>query len=145
MILQIMQNLQNEQISFDYMSAFEILHPSLIMKCRKLFENGHFSESAEKGFKVVRDRLRDLTGFENGSDAFGRGRLQVLGATAKNVESDFHDAVQFLTMSIDKFRNEKAHTANAKITDPKRAYAYLQLSNLAMLLLDNATITNVSS
>jgi len=43
-------------------------------------------------------------------------------------------------MAIDRFRNEKSHTSDAKIDDPTRAYEYLRLSSLAMNLLDGAEI-----
>jgi CRP/FNR family transcriptional regulator, cyclic AMP receptor protein len=35
-------------------------------------------------------------------------------------------------MAIDRFRNEKSHTADGNISDPIRAYEYLRLSSLAM-------------
>src|SRR6185312_10054360 len=108
-------------------------------KCSGLYTSGHYAEAVEKGFKVVRDRLRSLTGHEKGADAFGKGKLQVQGAAAPNVESDFNEAVKFLLMAIDFFRNEKAHTSDARITDPIRAEHYLMLSSLAMHLLENAT------
>ena len=61
-------------------------------------------------------------------------------AAASNVDQDFNDAVKFLTMSIDRFRNEKSHSSDIKIDDPVRAYEYLSLSSLAMHLLDKAEI-----
>lgn len=51
---------------------------------------------------------------------------------------DFQNGVKFLTMAIDRFRNEKAHTADGNIRDPIRAYEYLRLSSLAMHLVDGA-------
>ena len=90
-----------------------------------------YAEAVEKGFKVVRDKLRKLTGHETGSEAFGKGKLHIKGATATNVDKDFNEAVKFLTMAIDRFRNEKSHTSDAKIDDPMRAYEYLRLSSLA--------------
>jgi Protein of unknown function (Hypoth_ymh) len=48
------------------------LHPEIYKKCDDLFEKAAYAEAVEKGFKVVRDRLRKLTGYETGSDAFGR-------------------------------------------------------------------------
>jgi uncharacterized protein (TIGR02391 family) len=116
------------------------LHPAIYGKCHDLFEKGAYSEAVEKGFKVVRDRLRQLTGHETGSDAFGRGKLHIKGAAAPNVEEDFNAGVKFLTMAIDRFRNEKSHTSDAKIDDPTRAYEYLRLSSLAMNLLDQGEI-----
>ena len=118
------------------------LHPEIYGKCHDLFKNGAYAEAAEKGFKVVRDRLRKLTGYETGSEAFGKGKLHIKGASAANVDSDFNEAVKFLTMAIDRFRNEKSHTSDAKIDDPFRAYEYLRLSSLAMNLLNDAEIAS---
>lgn len=116
------------------------LHPTIDSKCRDLFETGHYAEAVEKSFKVVRDRLRQLTGYETGSEAFGKGGLHIRGASAVYVDKDFNEGVKFLTMAIDKFRNEKSHTSNVKIDDPNHAGEYLQLSSLAMHLLDNAEL-----
>lgn len=116
------------------------LHPEIFEKCQQLFESGTYAEAVEKGFKVVRDRLRELTGFERGSDAFGKGKLHIKGAAASNVDDDFNEGVKFLTMAIDYFRNEKSHTSNAKVDEPSRAHEYLKLSSLAMHLLDQAEI-----
>jgi hypothetical protein len=45
-------------------------------------------------------------------------------------------------MAIDMFRDEKSHTSDARIKDPVRAQQYLNLSSLAMSLLDDAEIRN---
>src|SRR3989304_2621825 len=115
-----------------------VLHPEILSKCRSLFEKEEYPEAVEKSFKVVRDRLRSITGYEKGSEAFGKGRLHIKGAAADNVDSDFNEGVKFLTMAIDRFKNEKSHTSNAKINNPQRAYEYLTLSSLAMNLLEQA-------
>jgi uncharacterized protein (TIGR02391 family) len=117
------------------------LHPTVEQACGGLFEDGHYAEAVEKSFKVVRDRLRVLTGFETGSDAFGRGGLRIPGAAAAHVIDDFNRAVKFLTMAIDNFRNEKSHSSDGHITDPARAREYLSMSSLAMHLLDQAEIS----
>lgn len=116
------------------------LHPEIAEKCSPLYKPGTYAESVEKGFKVVRDRLRKLTGHETGSEAFGKGKLHIIGAAAPHVDNDFNQAVKFLTMAIDMFRNEKSHTSDAHIADPVRAHHYLVLSSLAMYLLDNAEV-----
>jgi uncharacterized protein (TIGR02391 family) len=118
----------------------DALHSEIFRKCSSLYKAGAYAEAVEKGFKVVRDRLRHLTGFETGSEAFGKGGLYINGAVAPNVDKDFNDGVKFLTMAIDKFRNEKSHSSDAKIDDPTRAYEYLSLSSLAMNLLNQAEI-----
>lgn len=126
--------------SINNIKDLSLLHPDIYSKCQSLFEKGEYSEAAEKGFKVVRDRLRTLTNYETGAKAFGNTKLHIKGAVVSNVDYDFNEAVKFLTMSIDNFRNEKSHTSNAKIDDPQRAYEYLTLSSLAMNLLDHAEI-----
>ena len=118
--------------------AIESLHSEIYAKCRNLYEGGDYAEAVEKGFKLVRDKLRALTGYETGSDAFGKGHLYIDGAAAPHVDDDFQNGVKFLTMAIDRFRNEKSHTADGNISDPIRAYEYLRLSSLAMHLLEGA-------
>lgn len=121
-------------------NRLENLHKEIYKKCFELYQKGAYAEAVEKSFKVVRDRLRKLTGYETGSEAFGKGKLHIKGAAAQNVDQDFNDAVKFLTMAIDRFRNEKSHTSDAKIDDPIRAYEYLRLSSLAMNLLEDSEI-----
>jgi hypothetical protein len=99
--------------------------------CPKSCADGSYGEAVEKGFKfkVVRDRLRSLTSYETGSDAFGKGKLYSKGAAAPHVDDDFQNGVKFLTMAIDRFRNEKSPTADGNISDPVRAYEYPHLSS----------------
>lgn len=118
--------------------AMDSLHPEILAKCRALYEGGAYPESVEKSFKLVRDRLRALTSYETGSEAFGKGRLYIDGSAAAHVDADFQDGVKFLAMAIDRFRNEKSHTADGNISDPIRAYEYLRLSSLALHLLESA-------
>jgi uncharacterized protein (TIGR02391 family) len=122
--------------------SLEKLHPEIKEKCESLFKSKEYSEAAEKGFKIVRDRLRILTGYERGGDAFGKGKLHIKGAAATHVDSDFNNAVKYLTMSIDMFRNEKSHTSDGNIGNPDRAFEYLVLSSLAMNLLNNTEINS---
>ena len=103
-----------------------------------MFETGHYAEAVERSYKIVRDRLRVLTGYETGAEAFGKGKLRIGGAAAPHVADDFNEGVKFLTMAIDKFRNEKSHSSDGHINDPARAREYLSVSSLAMHLLDQA-------
>lgn len=132
--------MESNTMSVKEIDSNTMFHPQISIKCQTLLDGGHYAEAVEKGFKVVKDKLRELTGFEKGSDAFGKGGLFINGASAKNVEEDFNDAVKFLTMAIDNFRNEKAHTSNAVIDSKNKAAQYLNLSSLAMDHLDNASI-----
>jgi uncharacterized protein (TIGR02391 family) len=121
-------------------TGIKSLHPEIYSRCRTLYAGGDYAEAVEKSFKVVRDRLRTLTSHETGSEAFGKTKLYIGGAAAPHVDEDFQNGVKFLTMAIDRFRNEKSHTADGNISDPIRAYEYLRLSSLAMHLLDGAVV-----
>lgn len=131
--------IQNKERNTKRAQDLANLHPNIYSKCHELYEKGAYPEAVEKGFKVVRDKLRELTGHEKGSDAFGKGKLHIKGAAANHVDDDFNEGVKFLTMAIDRFRNEKSHTSDAQIEDPTRAFEYLTLCSLAMRL-DNAEI-----
>jgi uncharacterized protein (TIGR02391 family) len=121
-------------------AGIKSLHPEIYSRCHTLYAGADYAEAVEKGFKVVRDRLRSLTSHETGSEAFGKGKLYIQGAAAPHVDDDFQNGVKFLTMAIDRFRNEKSHTADGNISDPVRAYEYLRLSSLAMHLLDRPVV-----
>ena len=80
------------------MESLDNLHPLIKSKCSSLDEKKELSEAVEKGFKVVRDRLRQLSGYETGAEAFGKGKLYIKGAAAIHVDFDFNEGVKFLTM-----------------------------------------------
>jgi uncharacterized protein (TIGR02391 family) len=115
-----------------------LLHEAVLARCEKLFRSGHYAEAAEFSFRVVRERLRQLTGHETGSEAFGKGKLHIRGAIEPHVDADFNQGVKFLTMAIDMFRNEKTHTKEIGVDTSIKALQYLILSSLAMRLLDSA-------
>ncbi len=135
-------NEQEEKEKVDF--SLDKLHSTIISKCSSLFENREYSEAVEKGFKVVRDKLRQLTSYERGSEAFGKGGLYIKGAAAPHVDEDFNQGVKFLLMAIDMFRNEKSHTSDGNIDNPIRAREYLTLCSLAMNFLDKAEIRGES-
>ena len=116
------------------------LHPEILEKCSALLEAEAYPEAVELGFKIVRDRLRKMTGHETGSEAFGKGGLYILGAAAPNVEADFNQGCKFLMMAIDMFRNEKSHTSEGNVDDPMHAHQYLMVGSLALRFLDRAEI-----
>ena len=121
-------------------TAIGSLHPAIYSGCSKLYESNDYAEAVEKSFKIVRQRLRVLTTYETGAEAFGKGKLHIDGAGASHVDDDFQNGVKFVTMAIDRFRNEKSHTADGNIRDPIRAYEYLRLSSLAMHLLEGGQV-----
>src|ERR1035441_1042876 len=82
------------------------LHPHIESRCGDLYASGAFAEAVEKSFKVVRDRLRELTGYEKGSEAFGKGKIHIRGAAAPHVDADFNEGAKFLMMPL---RSEEHH------------------------------------
>ncbi len=80
-------NIEAIQVAQEFPRA--LLHKAIIAKCEKLFWSGHYAEAVERSFRVVRDRLRQLTGYEKGSEAFGKGKLHVKGAVAPSLIPSF--------------------------------------------------------
>jgi uncharacterized protein (TIGR02391 family) len=116
------------------------VHPKIEKDCDALLQEETLDEAVAKSFRIVRDRLRDISGYETASDAFGKGGLYIKGAAAKHVDEDFNAGVKFLMMAIDRFRNEKSHTSDGNIKTTDQAYRYLMMSSLAMDFLDRAEV-----
>ena len=119
----------------------ERLHPKIVEHSGGLFVSEHYFEATVTGYKVVRDRLRELTGYEKATDAFGRGGLYINGSAGEHVDGDFQKAAQFLMMAGDMFRNEGTHTSHhSGITGSDLAYQHLNVSSLSMHYLDSAVV-----
>jgi len=112
------------------------LHPKIIAKSQKLFKDEHYREAVGNAFMVVKDRLRSITGYESSFPAFEDGGLYINGAAAPEVDEAFQDGVKRLLGAIDKFRNEKFHTAEGGISDKNKALSYLHVCNLALTFLE---------
>lgn len=119
-------------------SMLDVLHPSVRAQCGGLFGDCHYAEAARKAFALVKDRLRELTGNERATDAFGGKVLSVLGSPAEHVAGDFNEGVKYLAMAIDRFRNVLSHTAKGGILDPVSGFEYLVISSRMMHFLDKA-------
>ena len=112
------------------------LHPKIIAKSQKLFKDEHYREAVGNAFMVVKDRLRSITGYESSFPAFEDGGLYINGAAAPEVDEAFQDGVKRLLGAIDKFRNEKFHTAEGGISDRNKALSYLHVCSLALTFLE---------
>ncbi len=116
-------------------NELQYMNPKLIEKVGKLYADKYYSEAVGKGFSVVKDRLRDITGKENGFPAFDDAGLYIKGSAAENVDAAFQEGVRRLLGSIDKFRNEKFHTSEGNIKEKEKALSYLHMCNLALSFL----------
>ena len=125
-------------IIYEEKYGVEVLHNEVREKCIGLFNDGHYKNAAEESFKVVKDKIRHLTGSEKPHESFGKGKgLYIKGAAAENVDDNFNKGVKFLIMAISYFRNERTHTSEGEI-NKKKGFHYLMLSSLALMFLDSA-------
>ncbi len=103
---------------------------------QKLLNSGHYFNAVEEAYKVVRQKLKDITGKEKAHEAFAESNQEkIFGHKPKNEEEkDFFEGVKFLHMSIQFLRNEKAHTP-AQDLDKNLAIHYISLASLAYDLI----------
>jgi len=114
-----------------------VLQKDVFSHVQDLLQNGHYFNAVEEAYKIVRYKLRDITGKEKAHEAFKSANYPVIfGHAAKDaVEADFFEGVKFLHMAIQKLRNEKAHTPAHKI-DKNLAIHYIVLASLSYDLID---------
>ena len=125
------------QASFKVDSITIKINQNILKHVRTLLETGHYFNAVEEAYKIVREKLREITGKERAHEAFKENNYDLIfGHTPKNeVEKDFFEGVKFLHMAIQKLRNEKAHTP-AKEIDKNLAIHYIVLASLAYDLID---------
>ena len=114
-----------------------VLQKDVFDHVQNLLNDGHYFNAIEEAYKIVRKKLKDITGKEKAHEAFKEGNYSLIfGHDPKNeTEKDFFDGVKFLHMAIQKLRNEKAHTLAQEI-DKNLAIHYLVLASLAYDLID---------
>jgi len=103
---------------------------------QKLLNSGHYYNAVEEAYKIVRQKLKDITGKEKAHEAFSESNQEkIFGRKPKNdAEKDFFEGVKFLHMSIQFLRNEKAHTP-AQDLGKNLAIHYISLASLAYDLI----------
>lgn len=102
----------------------------------ELLNNGHYFNAVEEAYKIVRKKLKEVSGKEKATDAFNRANYKkIFGHEPRDgAEKDFFEGVTFLHMSIQFLRNEKAHTPAGKL-DRNLAIHYISLASLAYDLI----------
>ncbi|MFA5778493.1 MAG: TIGR02391 family protein [Candidatus Paceibacterota bacterium] len=103
---------------------------------QKLLNDGHYFNAVEEAYKIVREKLKDITGKEKATDAFSNSNYEKIFGhqPANDVEKDYFEGVKFLHMAIQFLRNEKAHTP-ARDLDKNLAIHYISLASLAYDLI----------
>lgn len=103
---------------------------------QKLLNSGHYFNAVEEAYKIVRKKLKDITGKEKATDAFNNSNYEKIFGhqPIDQAEKDFFEGVKFLHMSIQFLRNEKAHTPASDL-DKNLAIHYISLASLAYDLI----------
>jgi len=111
------------------------------------YEDGHYAEAVEAGFKEVIKRVKDYVNEKNadnldGAKAMGRAfdfdrqePLIKFNNLQTKEEKDEQRGIAFLFKGVVGIRNRKVHE-NITLNDPYRALEYLALASLLMRLLD---------
>lgn len=113
-----------------------ILQKAVFDHVQKLLNDGHYFNAVEEAYKIVRKKLKEVSGKEKATDAFSEANYErIFGhKPADDTEKDFFEGVKFLHMSIQFLRNEKAHTP-AMDLDKNLAIHYISLASLAYDLI----------
>lgn len=123
------------------------LHPRIKEVVGTKYENGHYAEAVEAGFKEVIKKVKDYVNTKNGSTidgaramgyAFDFERHEPLikfNNLQSEEEKDEQRGIALLFKGIVSIRNRKAHE-NVVLNDPYRALEYLALASLLMRLFD---------
>ncbi len=112
------------------------IHPEIYEHIKRYLETGDHFHAVEESYKFVRAKLRDMTGSEKAHEAFSESNYEkIFGRLpSTDAEKDFFEGVKFLNMSIQKLRNEKAHTPASEV-ERNLAIHYISLSSLAYDLI----------
>lgn len=103
---------------------------------QKLLNDGYFFNAVEEAYKIVRKKLKEVSGSEKATDAFANQNVEKIFGhqPIDDVEKDFFEGVKFLHMAIQFLRNEKAHTPALEI-NKNLAIHYISLASLAYDLI----------
>ena len=112
------------------------LQKEIFNHVQDLLNNGHYFNAVEESYKIVREKLKEITGKEKAHEAFANSNYEKIFGhqPINNAERDFFEGVKFLHMAIQFLRNEKAHTP-ARPIDKNLAIHYISLASLAYDLI----------
>lgn len=113
------------------------LQEEIFMHVESLLNSGHYFNAVEESYKIVREKLREITWEEQAHKWFKEDNYELIfwHVPRNDIERDFFEGVKFLHMAIQNLRNEKAHTP-AKKLDKNLAIHYIVLASLAYDLIN---------
>lgn len=121
--------------------------PEIFNHIKQYLETGNYFHAVDEAYKIVRQKLEQLTGCERATDVFNpnaesRKFYDVLfGKQPKSYspEADFYRGIGYLHLAIQFLRNEKAHKP-AEELDQNLAVHYITLASLAYKLITNKIV-----
>lgn len=107
--------------------------------------NKDYFHAVEESYKVVKEKLREITGSEKAIDIFNMNaennkyHAQIFGETAESgtPKGDFFRGVGYLNLAIQFLRNEKSHSLAATM-DENLAIHYISLASLSYDLISRS-------
>lgn len=114
-----------------------VLHKEVFIHVKSLLDSKHYFNAVEEAYKIVRQKLKSITGKEKAHEWFKEENYEVIfwHIPKDEAEKDFFEGVKFLHMAIQNLRNEKSHTP-AKELDKNLAIHYIVLASLAYDLIN---------
>lgn len=114
------------------------IHPDVYSHIQPYIAASDYFHAVEEAYKVVREKLRELTGEERATTIFNENALnqrhyaKFFGddPAPTGAERDFRRGVGYLHLGVQFLRNEKAHTL-ATDMEPNLAIHYVALASLA--------------
>ena len=118
------------------------IHEDIFTHIERYLIVGDYFHAVDESYKVVREKLREITGSEKASDVFTNSAQSTAhyealfgkAVPSSPVEGDFFRGIGYLHLGVQHLRNEKAHTLAAMI-DPNLAIHYISLASLAYDLI----------
>lgn len=118
------------------------IHADIYSHIERNLETADYFHAVEESYKLVREKLRELTGKEKASDVFSpaatnKTHYEALFGRASartGAEDDFFRGVGYLHLGVQFLRNEKVHTLATPV-EPNLALHYISLASLAYDLI----------
>lgn len=118
------------------------IHEDIYAHIQPYLGSGDYFHAVEESYKVVREKLRELTGSERSTDIFkenaqsNKHHEALFGKDGPSspAEGDFFRGIGYLHLGVQFLRNEKAHSL-ATFVEPNLAIHYISLASLAYDLI----------
>ncbi|MHA4945694.1 TIGR02391 family protein [Micromonospora sp. SD19] len=118
------------------------IHGEIYDHIGQYLATGDYFHAVEESYKLVRGKLREITGKEKASDVFNNSAQNTAhyealfgkATPANDAEADFFRGIGYLHLGVQHLRNEKAHTPATPL-EPNLALHYISLASLAYDLI----------